>query len=137
MGEPMKLAALAALALAAAAAAAPAPDRPVRVGLAGDDLDACLSDGEVTGLNPRGDNFLAVRAAPDAGARLLHRLGPRHRVHVCDEAAGGAWLGIVYSPPGEPDRDCNVGSPVESPRRYRGPCASGWVAARYVTIVAG
>ena len=137
MGEPVKLAALGALALIAAAAAAPPPERAVRVGLDGDDLDACLSDGEVTGLNPRGDNFLAVRAAPDASARLRHRLGPRHRVHVCEETPNGAWLGIVYSPPGAAPRDCGVGSPVDSARAYRGPCASGWVSARYVTIVAG
>ena len=134
--RPLACLALAALA-GASLATAPPGERAVRVGLAGNDLDACLSDGEVTGLNPRGDNFLAVRAAPDAGARLLHRLRPRHRVHVCEEAAGGAWLGIVYSPPGRPARDCGVGSPVQNPRPYRGPCVSGWVSARYVTIVAG
>jgi hypothetical protein len=126
--------AAAALAHVAGAAAPPSPERPVRVGLAGDDLDACLSDGEVTGLDPGGDNFLAVRAVPGTQGRIVHRLGPRHRVHVCEEA--GTWLGIVYSPD-DPDRDCNVGSPVPSPQPYDGPCASGWVAARYVTIVAG
>jgi len=131
------LATLAALAaLAAAAAHAAAPDRPVRIGLAGPDLDACLSVGEVTGLNPRGDNFLAVRAAPSTGAPMLARLRKGHRVQVCEEAAGG-WLGIVYDRDPGGERDCGTGSPVPRPRAYRGPCASGWVSARYVTIIAG
>jgi hypothetical protein len=119
----------------AIAASAATPDRPVRIGLAGDDLDACLSLGEVRGLNPRGDNFLAVRAAPDPRATMKARLGPGRRVNVCEEA--GAWLGIVYDPAPGGDRDCGVGSPVSAPRPYRGPCASGWVSARYVTIIAG
>ena len=132
----MRLIAALAACLASAAVAA-APERTVRVGLAGDDLDACLSLGEIRGLNPRGDNFLAVRAAPDPRAAMLARLGPGRRVHVCEEAAGGAWLGIVYDPVPGGDRDCAVGSPVPEPRPYRGPCASGWVSARYVTIIAG
>ena len=128
--------ALAILTLLAAPAAAHAPDRPVRVGLAGDDLDACLSDGMVANLDPRGDNFLAVRAAPGPRARMLARLGPQHPVQVCEEAPGG-WLGIVYGPSATDRTDCGTGSPVPRPRAYRGPCRSGWVAARYISIVAG
>jgi len=67
---------------------------------------------------------------------MLARLGPGQRVHVCEEAAGGKWFGIVYSPaPGT--QDCGVGTPAACPHPYRGPCASGWVDARYITVVAG
>jgi hypothetical protein len=120
-----------------APAAAQQPSRPVVVGKAGDDLDACLSDGEVTGLNPRGDNFLAVRSAPSTNAPILGRLGPRHPVHVCDGTADDQWVGIVYMPDPAGDADCRVGSPVPRPQPYRGPCRSGWVAARYILVVAG
>jgi Bacterial SH3 domain len=131
----MRAAALAAL-LALATAASPAtPDRPVRIGAAGPDLDACLSQSEVTGLNPRGDNFLTVRAGPGRDARDIGWLGPGHIVTICEEHEG--WLGIVFGPAGRVDEDCGVGSPVPSPRAYDGPCHSGWVAARYVRVVAG
>ena len=121
----------------ASLAAAQPPSRPVIVGQAGDDLDACLSDGEVAGLNPRGDNFLAVRSAPGTNAPILGRLGPRHPVHVCDGTPDDQWLGIVYIPDPAGDADCRVGSPVARPQPYRGPCRSGWVAARYIVVVAG
>jgi hypothetical protein len=120
----------------ATAALAADPARPVTIGHAGPDLDACLSTGEVTGLNPAGDNFLAVRAAPRTNAPMLARLGPRHPVWICDEAAGG-WTGIVYQPDPRAELDCGVGSPVASVRPYRGPCRSGWVASRYIMNVAG
>lgn len=124
----------AALALATSAAAA-TPDRPVRIGTAASDLDACLSQGEVTGLNPNGDNFLTVRAGPGRNARDIGRLRPGHLVNVCEEANG--WLGIVFGPARSLEEDCGVGSPVPRPSRYEGPCHSGWVSARYVRIVAG
>jgi hypothetical protein len=130
------LAAVAALAALSAAAPAAAPDRPVRIGLAGADLDACLSVGEVTGLNRRGDNFLAVRAAPSTRAPMLARLRKGHRVEVCDEAPGG-WLGIVYDRDPSGERDCGTGSPVPSPRIYDDACGAGWVSARFIKIVAG
>ena len=126
---------LASLFIGTSTLAAPPPNRPVHVGLAGSDLDACLSLGEVSGLNPRGDNFLAVRAAPSAKARMVARLRTGHRVEVCEQQGG--WLGIVYDTDPSGRRDCGTGSPVPNARAYRGPCLSGWVAARYVTIIAG
>jgi hypothetical protein len=130
-------AAATALALLAGAAGAAGPARPVVIGKAGNDLDACLSTGEVTGLNPAGDNFLAVRAAPAVGARMIGRLGPRHMVHMCDDTPDGQWLGIVYSDDPRGETVCEVGSPVARPQPYRGPCRSGWVAARHILLVAG
>lgn len=120
---------------AAAAAVAATLDRPVRIGTAAPDLDACLSQGEVAGLHPEGDNFLTVRAGPGRDARALDRLGPGRIVNVCE--THGSWLGIVYGPSSGLGEDCGTGSPVPRPRPYAGPCRSGWVAARYIRIVAG
>jgi hypothetical protein len=130
----MRVLLLAALFIGTAAAAA-TPDRPVRIGTVAPDLDACLSQGEVTGLNSQGDNYLTVRAGPGRDARDIGRLGPGHIVNVCEQR--GEWLGIVFGPAGRPEEDCGVGSPVPRPQRYDGPCHSGWVAARYIRIVAG
>ncbi len=122
--------------LAAAAAAQPGQGiRPVRVGLSGADMDACLSLAEVRGLSRTGDNYLAVRARPSRVAPELDRLTTGRQVWVCDADAVPGWTGIVYA--AEPDHDCDVGSPVPSPRAYGGPCREGWVASRYLTVIAG
>jgi len=121
--------------LAGGTAIAATPDRPVRIGTVADDLDACLSQGEVTGLDPAGDNFLTVRAGPGRDARDIGRLGPGHIVNICEDRSG--WLGVVFGPRGRPEEDCGVGSPGPSPRAYDGPCHSGWVSGRYVRVVAG
>ena len=126
--------ALAALAGGAAAVAQPGGGgRPVRIGLNGPDLDGCTPYSQVTGLNPRGDNFLSVRAGPSAGTRELDRLRPGQRVWICDEAPG--WVGIVYGPRGS--TRCNVERPRPRVTAYRGPCRSGWVSSRYITPIAG
>jgi hypothetical protein len=128
---------LVAVALFAGATVSAQPtERVPRIGLAGDDLDACLSVGQVTGLNPRGDNFLSVRARPAAGAREKDRLGPGRWIWICDEAGDG--IGIVYSPNSDDKPgDCGVGSPVETERPYVGRCRWGWVHSRFVTVIAG
>jgi hypothetical protein len=120
-------------ALAATAAMAQPGNRPVRYGLNGPDLDGCTPYSEISGLNPRGDNFVSVRAAPTVRARELDRLGPGRKVWICEEVSG--WAGIVYGP--RASTTCNVESPVRRVRAYRGPCRSGWVASRYVTPIAG
>ena len=126
---------LAALVASATAAQPGQGIRPVRVGLSGADMDACLSLAEVRGLDRNGDNFLSVRARPSRVAPALDRLGPRRQVWICDGDAVPGWAGIVYA--AEPGQDCNVGSPVPAPRAYRGPCRQGWVAARYLGVIAG
>jgi hypothetical protein len=122
-----------ALALAATAAVAQPGSRPVRVGLNGPELDTCTPYSEIRGLNPRGDNFASVRAAPTIRARELDRLGPGRRVWICEEASG--WAGIVYGPRGSVA--CGVEGTVPRAHAYRGPCRSGWVSSRYVTPIAG
>jgi hypothetical protein len=127
--------ALAAAGLAATTAPAQQGQRPVRVGLAGNDLDACLSLAEVRGLDRNGDNTLTVRATPTRAGRVLDRLGPNRQVWVCDGDAVPGWTGIVYAD--RPGVECNVGSPVPSIQPYEGPCRTGWVFSRYLVVIAG
>jgi hypothetical protein len=131
-----RLAPCAALAafFAASASAQEAPTVPVMVG-AVPDMDACMSLGRVTGLDPAGDNFLAVRAGPGADNAEIDRLAQGHTVNVCEGRDG--WLGVVYAPAGEDFFDCEVGSPVDSHQPYAGPCRSGWVFEDYVEMIAG
>lgn len=101
----------------------------VRVGGSAD-YDACGSLGVPTGLNPRGDNFLAVRAAPNSGAAMRDKLRPGQQFYICQQSGG--WVGIVYGRGG-----CGVTSPIARRQAYRGPCRSGWVFGRFVRVVAG
>ncbi len=109
--------------------------RPVRVGFDGPEFDACGSYGEITGLNPDGDNFLSVRAAPSSDAEELDRLTTGTGVSLCEEADG--WIGIVYEASGASGTSCGTGSPVSEVRAYDGPCRSGWVSQRFVELIAG
>lgn len=115
---------------------------PVQVGN-DDDLDACPSWGEPKGLNPGGDNFLAVRSAPGIKGQIIYRLQPGEGFWICDESGDGQWTGIVVNPDFAPDKrpdsepDCLVGTPISPRQDYPGPCPSGWVSSRYVLLVAG
>jgi hypothetical protein len=114
-----------------------AQSRPVMIGGEAD-IDACNSFWRVRGLNPRGDGFLSVRAAPGTDKRELDRLFNGDGVFVCEQA--GDWFGIVYPgaglKPGS-EIDCKVGSPVPRQRAYAGPCRSGWVHKRFLEVIAG
>jgi hypothetical protein len=112
-------------------------EQPVIIGKGGPNLDACGSNATVVGLNPRGDNFLAVKSAPKLDARRIDKLGPGFEIYVCDESPDGKWLGVVYEPDGQPSVNCGVTSPVETQRPYSGRCQSGWVYSKYVNIYAG
>lgn len=125
---------LAAIALAWPLAASEATV-PVRIGLDDPSLDACISQGEVFGLKPGGDGFLAVRAGPSKRYAMTDKLAEGRLFHMCDNSADGEWIGIVYNADGS--LACEVGSPVESPRDYHGVCKSGWVNKRWVRVVAG
>ncbi|MBD3729879.1 MAG: integron [Sphingomonadales bacterium] len=110
---------------------------PVMVG-GQEDMDACMSLGYVDHLNPKGDNFLSVRAQPRAGAPETYRVKAGHMLWLCDESRDGKWYGVVFQPAERMEdwADCNVSTPL--PRGpYRGPCRSGWVAKRFVELAAG
>jgi len=134
MRAPFVIALLATM-LVAAGAPPPRPQTPVTIGGQAD-LDACPSTAQVTGLNPRGDNFVSVRSRPSEHSRELARLRAGMTVWACSENANGSWTGVIFSPLGE-TLECGVGTPVARNQAYRGPCASGWVSSRYLTIVAG
>jgi len=111
------------------------PERAVMTGQDGPEFDACGGWGEVSGLNPDGDNFLSVRSRPEAGSTELDRLGPGAGVTMCETAPG--FIGIVYRGEGQKDLDCAINSGLEAPEPYTGPCRSGWVSDNYVTLLAG
>ncbi|WP_285711268.1 hypothetical protein [Erythrobacter oryzae] len=130
--------ALVAAALPVAAKAPPAV-RPVMVG-GEPELDACPSVGAIIPLRKGGDGFVAVRAAPSVKARMLDKLESGRELLLCDDSADGQWVGVVYPEPfgGPVVTDCRVSSPVADKRKaYDGPCLSGWVARRFVTVIAG
>ena len=95
-------------------------------------LDACATAAVVSGLDPAGDNYLAVRAGPGTGYAETDRLSESQAISVCD--GDGHWLGVVYT---KDDADCGLASPATARAQYSGPCRSGWVAARFVTVTAG
>lgn len=61
-----------------------------------DQAAGCLS-ATVTGLDPQGDGFLAVRSGPGTGYRKIDELYNGDHVRPCD--AQGKWHGIYYGTP--------------------------------------
>lgn len=118
------------------AAAAAKRDVPVIVGVE-EELDACGSWAEVSGLNPKGDGFLAVRGGPGSDYRMRDRLREGDTFFVCDVSRDGEWMAIVYPRNGQAADVCGVSRAVPEAREYRGPCASGWVNAGWVRVLAG
>jgi hypothetical protein len=92
------------------------------------DLDACGVNAEVVLAHP-GQGRLNVREGPGLGHSVKEQIDDGQVVIVCDQTAGGAWLGIVYS---REDFPCGLGSPIPIRQAYVGPCASGWAASRYI-----
>jgi hypothetical protein len=111
-------------------------NRPVMVG-GSSELDACGAVGVPQGLNPKGDNFLAVKSAPNISAKRKTKLTPGQQFIICEYSADEKWIGILV-PIGKMGLDaCQVTGPIAKRQVYRGPCMQGWVAARYVQVVAG
>jgi hypothetical protein len=92
------------------------------------DLDTC-GLGEVTGLNPAGDNFLAVRTGPGSKYKMIDKLHTGDRVWMFDYK--GEWIGVVY---GSDSIEC---SPIRKDRPYAGPGRKGWVHKKFVRLLAG
>lgn len=97
--------------------------------------DACGAIGAVTGLDPKGDNFLAVRTGPSTDYAQIDSLHSGDEVHLCDQQ--GNWYGILYQSGGGGAGDCGVGTPIDKRGPYVGPCLSGWVYGDYVIGFAG
>ena len=122
---------IAALVPTLALAVAPSTEtRPVRIATHEQpDLDACLSTARVVEAGG------TVRAAPSDTAAVTDELTAGIVVFLCDASADEVWAGVVY--PDAPDQDCELGSGVEAPKPYDGPCKSGWVLADRVPVEAG
>lgn len=99
--------------LAAGVASAQGLDVPV-VPIEGDGQAAVCATSTVSGLDPNGDNFLAVRSGPGTKYRKLDELHTGDVVFTCD--GKGSWVGIFY-----PDMNGR----------------SGWVHGSYLTPLAG
>ena len=107
---------------------------PVIVGTDGPDWDACGAVGRVVGLNPDGDNFLAVRSGPSTDFTKIDEVYTNDALWLCEKR--GRWWGVVYAADGH-QAPCGVSSSVPAPIPYRGECRSGWVFDLYVELVAG
>ncbi len=112
----------------------PAARVPIVIHLDGD-TDSCQSTGEVAHLDPKGDNFLSVQSGPGGKPYVeIDRLPPKKEVYVCENRGG--WYGVVYGAKGGEDCKTDL-SAKQISRIYTGPCRSGWVAIKYINIIAG
>lgn len=118
------------LASAAAQAAGPAPV-PVMVG-GNEDMDACSSLAQVGGAK---SGLVSVKDGPSAAHAEIDRLANAAYVYACEEE--GDWTGVVYLKARDMAPDCGVGSSQPKRAAYKGPCKSGWVRSKWLTIVAG
>ncbi len=105
--------------------------RPVRFGVDGaQGMDACHTNARLTGTGA-----IAIREAPDAGARQNDEGETGLIVEICERTDG--WVGIVWKGEGDPEHDCGTGANLPGPKNYDGPCRSGWVAEANVEVTAG
>lgn len=133
--KPLPLIAAKVLLLVGVAGAQEAKVRPiVPVPITADELDACGANGVVSGLDPRGDGFLAVKAGPGLRFMRIDKLYNGEQVY--SRAHHGDWFGIVYTKTGD-GSTCNVTGPWPRSMPYTGPCRSGWAHRRWIEIIAG
>ncbi len=98
---------------------------------------------EIFGLRKGGDGFVSVRSAPSTKAAELGRLVQGERVIgvLQKDWSSASFVGIIYLP------DAHVDTPLMEACRlpeappyfdgtYTGPCRSGWVARRFVRVLA-
>ena len=99
-----------------------------------EEMAPCQSTGKVMHLDPKGDNFLSVQSGPGGKPYVeKDRLHSGKLVTVCDETRG--WYGVIYGPTDM--TDCRYERKRNGSFEYTGPCKYGWVAKRYVEIIAG
>lgn len=120
-----------AVVVAIAGASAQPLDREIVLG--GDhEYGACGVLGQVAGLDPRGDGFLAVRTGPGTRHREIDRIYNGQMVWIC--ADSGPWYGVIYA---RGTIECGVSDPWPVRAPYTGPCRRGWVHSNWVVQVAG
>lgn len=99
---------------------------------------------QIRGLKKGGDGFVSVREAPSTAGRETDRLTEGTfliRTFAEDAQTGTKFVGVVYDLDVKSDRSMleRCGIPEAPPYAsgvYRGACKSGWVAARFVKVLA-
>ena len=102
--------------------------KPVVIGLAGSDLDACTSIGVTTAT-------ANLRTGPGVEHSAIQVLPKGTHIHLCGPMDNGRWESVVLATDGV--ADCGVSSPVAAPMNYSGPCTSGWISRRVFKVIAG
>lgn len=93
-------------------------------------------------LKRGGDGFLAVRTGPGAKFPERDRLSRDRYVYALPAVAG--WRPVIYGEPNEEfdvlEKRCGTDNPPPDnapiKRVYTGPCRSGWVDQRWLTLLA-
>jgi len=85
------------VALCLAANAATAQQLDVEFTILEDDQAAGCAGSIVSGLDPNGDGFLAVRAGPGSNYRKIDELHNGDTVRTC--VVKGKWVGVYYDTP--------------------------------------
>ena len=128
--------------LAAMAEATPVTIQSIKDG--GQAIAPGTTVAQVTGLRKGGDGFLSVRSAPDKTAPEIARLKPKELLIIA--LPPGDWekaeyVGAILNRSGKGTdnmmADCKLSeAPPYFEGVYQGPCQTGWVARRFVTVLA-
>lgn len=106
----------------------------VPVTITADGNDAC-ANGEIVGLDPKGDGFLSVRSGPGGQPyKEVDRLYNGNQIYICGYKDN--WHSVVYSADRGIGAECGVSKAWPTSRAYTGPCRYGWVHRRYVKVIA-
>ena len=109
--------------------------RPVRIGEAGPNFQACSAAG--TTRNLKSGEALPLRWAPFDNAREIGSVPSLARFFICTRSLDQKWFGIVFDDGGTLAERCGVSEPVTRRRDYEGPCRAGWVQSAFVKVIAG
>lgn len=128
--------------LAAAADGVPLMIKPVMDG--GQAIAPGTTIAQVTGLREGGDGFLSIRSAPDKKATEISRLKPKDLVIVVIPPEGwqrADYVGAIFNASGKASDDMMADCKLTETQPYfegvyKGPCQTGWVARRFVTVLA-
>lgn len=99
---------------------------------------------QIVGLKKGGDGFVSVRAAPSVKADEIGRLTQGRFVIATDRVKRGTeagFVGVIYDQDDKSEKPlietCGLReTPPYDNGPYRGPCKSGWVAQRFVQVLA-